>query len=171
MFGKDFWECFLASSHGLFAVICVPGNLYYSRKLDLSHIIKKLHFQAAKTESPFHILIIATTCCTLWSLHPHINESLLLISCRIAAEAAQQDSTEGRDEVKCTGIFVQTNEKSTSGKNMFMWPKRAINKILFSQFINKPQEVHDRLPQHLKHLILAQSTKTWDPFEILLSRW
>lgn len=61
-----------------------------------------------------------------------------------------------------------SNEKiSHQAKDLYIWPKRAINKILFSRFINKPQEVHGCLPQHFKHLILAQSTKTWDPFEIL----
>lgn len=50
---------------------------------------------------------------------------------------------------------------------MFVWPKRAINKILFSWFINKPQGVLGRLPQHFKHLVPEQSTKTWDPFDIL----
>lgn len=49
-------------------------------------------------------------------------------------------------------------------KDSFIRPKRAINKILFSRCINKPREVRGRLPQHLKHLILPQSTKTWDPF-------
>lgn len=46
------------------------------------------------------------------------------------------------------------------------WPKRAINKTLFFQFINKPQEVHGHLPQHLKHLVLAYFTKTRDTYEI-----
>lgn len=50
---------------------------------------------------------------------------------------------------------MQAKYKSASGKRFVYWPKRAINKILFSQFINKPQEVCGFLPQHLKHLILA----------------
>lgn len=51
--------------------------------------------------------------------------------------------------------------------DMFVWPKRAINKILFSWLINKPQGVLGRLPQHFKHLVLEQSTKTQDPLDIL----
>lgn len=64
-------------------------------------------------------------------------------------------------------LLCKKKENQHQAKHLFIWPKRAINKILFSRFINKPQEVHGCLPQHLKHLILAQSTKTWGPFEIL----
>lgn len=61
-FGKDSWECFLASSHASFAVIHVPGNQCYFRKLDQSHIIKKLHFQVSGLYYYYGHM--------LWSLYP-----------------------------------------------------------------------------------------------------
>lgn len=64
-------------------------------------------------------------------------------------------------------VSISETKNQHEAQRWLIWPKRAINKILFSQFVNKPQEVRGQLPQHLKHLILAQSSKTCGPPEIL----
>lgn len=44
------------------------------------------------------------------------------------------------------------SKQHRSNEKADIWPKRAINKTLFSQFINKPQRIRGRLPQRLKLL-------------------